>query len=71
MNVVVDFQNDKLRTQNNVTNNENIMLGAENVPLNGYSAKQTTLRHEGSDGEGDIPSAQGVHEVLGGSQKMD
>ena len=68
LNVVVDFQNDKLRDQQNAAH-EHYVPDARRVP-NDYPSRPTTQRNEASDGEGDLASAHGGHEVLGGSAKM-
>ena len=70
LNVVVDFQNDKLKKQKNVKT-ENIIQEAEKAVLSDYPSKPTTQRNEASDGEGEYMHIQGGHEVLGGSQKME
>ena len=75
LNVVVDFQNDKLRTNNQNITSDHTLLGAEKVTeINEtqiQSKEQTTPRNEASEGEADLGSNQGGYEVLGGSQKME
>ena len=69
LNVVVDFQNDKLRTNHPNVTSDNTLLGVEKVTeVNDIQSKeQTTQRNEVSEGEGEFASTHGGYEVLGGS----
>ena len=70
LNVVVDFQNDKLRNQRgqrNVTSDNTLLEAEKATDPNEVQSKQATQRNEASEGEGDLASTQGGYEVLGGS----